>query len=118
MEFVTYAGYDFAADARGYLWGALSELDWDDWGLRFGHMAPPKNPIQLPIDFRLFKFFGDQIELEHDHQFHGRNGMVRLLGYRNRENIGRFEDAIAAFRARSEERRVGKECRSRWSPYH
>ena len=29
--------------------------------------------------------------------------------------------AVAAFRAggdRSEERRVGKECRSRWSPYH
>ena len=23
-----------------------------------------------------------------------------------------------AFAARSEERRVGKECRSRWSPYH
>ena len=29
------------------------------------------------------------------------------------------EDAyIAAGRSRSEERRVGKECRSRWSPYH
>ena len=27
-------------------------------------------------------------------------------------------DAIAGGRARSEERRVGKECRSRWSPYH
>src|SRR2546429_10014111 len=24
----------------------------------------------------------------------------------------------AGFRSRSEERRVGKECRSRWSPYH
>ena len=24
----------------------------------------------------------------------------------------------AAFKERSEERRVGKECRSRWSPYH
>ena len=24
----------------------------------------------------------------------------------------------AAITARSEERRVGKECRSRWSPYH
>src|SRR5256885_5736249 len=24
----------------------------------------------------------------------------------------------SAFRPRSEERRVGKECRSRWSPYH
>src|SRR5271157_4417146 len=27
-------------------------------------------------------------------------------------------ELIAALRARSEERRVGKECRSRWSPYH
>ena len=26
--------------------------------------------------------------------------------------------AQAAMPARSEERRVGKECRSRWSPYH
>ena len=26
--------------------------------------------------------------------------------------------AGVAFRVRSEERRVGKECRSRWSPYH
>src|SRR2546430_2211550 len=27
-------------------------------------------------------------------------------------------DAIVDFESRSEERRVGKECRSRWSPYH
>ena len=27
-------------------------------------------------------------------------------------------DAIRIGLARSEERRVGKECRSRWSPYH
>ena len=27
-------------------------------------------------------------------------------------------DRISAFDVRSEERRVGKECRSRWSPYH
>ena len=25
---------------------------------------------------------------------------------------------VTATRSRSEERRVGKECRSRWSPYH
>src|SRR5256885_5650945 len=40
------------------------------------------------------------------------------------EAITRFEDAAAGTtrsfcsRCRSEERRVGKECRSRWSPYH
>ena len=28
------------------------------------------------------------------------------------------EKAILAHERRSEERRVGKECRSRWSPYH
>src|SRR2546426_11804310 len=27
-------------------------------------------------------------------------------------------DAFGVFKERSEERRVGKECRSRWSPYH
>src|SRR2546429_3198643 len=32
---------------------------------------------------------------------------------------GRFERQIPLFLpVRSEERRVGKECRSRWSPYH
>ena len=35
------------------------------------------------------------------------------------ENAAKTEDGkyISAY-ARSEERRVGKECRSRWSPYH
>src|SRR3712207_9292450 len=36
-------------------------------------------------------------------------GMVGIKGHRS----------VGGFRAsRSEERRVGKECRSRWSPYH
>ena len=30
----------------------------------------------------------------------------------------RLVDNELWFRMRSEERRVGKECRSRWSPYH
>ena len=29
-----------------------------------------------------------------------------------------IEDTICKYFVRSEERRVGKECRSRWSPYH
>src|SRR5260363_480197 len=31
---------------------------------------------------------------------------------------GRLENTARERRIRSEERRVGKECRSRWSPYH
>src|SRR2546422_7940318 len=32
--------------------------------------------------------------------------------------VARFVEALASRVGRSEERRVGKECRSRWSPYH
>src|SRR3712207_9512789 len=34
-----------------------------------------------------------------------------------RRRTGPIDDCVPAI-ARSEERRVGKECRSRWSPYH
>ena len=34
------------------------------------------------------------------------------------EAFGRLLDILDELRVRSEERRVGKECRSRWSPYH
>ena len=33
-------------------------------------------------------------------------------------NVARFANRVAHEIGRSEERRVGKECRSRWSPYH
>jgi hypothetical protein len=99
LGFLTYAAYDFASDARGYSYGGVVEFYWDDWAVRFGRITPPKDPNQLPVDFRLFKFYGDQIELEHKHKIRGQEGMVRLLGYRNHEDMGRFSDAIAAFEA-------------------
>ena len=34
------------------------------------------------------------------------------------KGVGKTLQGIAGEKARSEERRVGKECRSRWSPYH
>ena len=42
-----------------------------------------------------------------------RNGEI-LLGVQQRTGC----KILLAQKARSEERRVGKECRSRWSPYH
>src|SRR5256885_13898627 len=34
------------------------------------------------------------------------------------QRMDRYKEVLAGLQARSEERRVGKECRSRWSPYH
>ncbi len=99
LAFLTYAAYDFASDARGYSWGAVSELYWDKWAIRYGRVTPPRDPNQLPIDWRLFKYHGDQMEAEHHHQFGSKEGIVRVLGYRNREHIGSFNEAIAAFQA-------------------
>src|SRR2546430_11300354 len=36
----------------------------------------------------------------------------------DRLDHGEADDRLVGERLRSEERRVGKECRSRWSPYH
>jgi hypothetical protein len=99
MAFLTYAAYDFAADARGYAWGGIAELDYDDWALRVARMTPPKDPNQLPLDFRLNQYYGDQVEIEHAHRILGNNGAVRVLGYRNVEDMARFADAITAFRS-------------------
>lgn len=99
LAFLTYAAYDFASNARGYSWGGVAEVYWDNWSARFGRITPPRDPNQLPIDWRLLKYYGDQVEVQHHHQWRGRDGAVRVLGYRNRENIGRFSDAIAAFKA-------------------
>jgi hypothetical protein len=99
MAFMTYASWDFPSDARGYSWGATAEMYWDDWAVRIGRITPPQNPNQLAIDFRLWLYYGDQIELEHDHKLFGLDGAVRLVGYHNHVFTGRFDDAIAALKA-------------------
>ncbi len=99
MAFLTHAAYDFASDARGYSWGGVAELHWDDWAVRVARMTPPQNPNVLPVDFRLAKYYGDQMEIEHRHTLAGQPGAVKLLGYRNREWMGRFDQALAAFAA-------------------
>ena len=99
LGFLTYGAYDFASDARGYSYGGVAEFHWDDWAVRFGRITPPRDPNQLAIDYRIFKYYGDQAEVEHKQSIHGQEGMVRMLAYRNHENMGRFSDAVAAFEA-------------------
>ena len=92
--FMTHASLDFPADARGYTYGGSAELYWDDWAVRVGRFAPPANPNAYPLDLRLWKYFGDQLEVEHDHSLFGRRGAVRLQAYRNYEVVGRFDEAV------------------------
>jgi len=96
MDFLTHAAFDFAADARGYSWGLVGEYYHDDWALRLGRFIVPKDPNQLALDTRIMKYFGDQFEIEHKHELYGQPGKVRLLAFRNVENMGRWDDAVSA----------------------
>src|SRR3712207_3612349 len=53
--------------------------------------------------------FGAFVELSK-----GTDGLLHISNIKPGERVESVEDALN----RSEERRVGKECRSRWSPYH
>jgi hypothetical protein len=99
MNFLTHASYDFAADARGYSWGIAGEYYHDDWALRAGRFIGPVNPNQLKLNFAFLSRFGDQVELEHRHEWGGQPGKIRALAYRNVETMGRFDEAAAAFLA-------------------
>ena len=92
---VSQGAYDFAADARGYTWGAALAWHHDDWALRIGRFLQPREPNQQSLDTRIFRHYGDQIEVERAHALGGQPGKVRLLAFRNRARMSRFDDALA-----------------------
>jgi len=47
-----------------------------------------------------------------------RTGKAKFVGFGMTKRAGVSASNDPGIAARSEERRVGKECRSRWSPYH
>ncbi len=95
----TYAAYDYAADARGFGWGAAVEWYRDDWVLRVGRMSGPTEPNLLPADMALNIHYGDQVEVERAHQIGGHPGAVRLLGWHNRAVLATFNDALTWLQA-------------------
>ncbi|MBS0468802.1 MAG: carbohydrate porin [Proteobacteria bacterium] len=91
---MTHGAYDYAADSRGYSWGIAGEWYAGDWVLRAGRFIQPDQPNQQPLDLRIFQHYGDQIELEHAHTLGGQPGKLRLLAFRNRTRMSRYQDAL------------------------
>src|SRR2546430_10350970 len=71
----------------------------------------------LPIS-KLALFFPHRRPAEHEdlHSVGGRPGKAAVVLLEH--DTAQLRRAVAQREIRSEERRVGKECRSRWSPYH
>lgn len=96
---MSHAAYDYAADARGFGWGAALEWYRDNWAVRVGRMTGPVTPNDLPVDFDLLNHYGDQLEVERGHEWNGMPGAARVLFWRNRAVLARYEDALAWGRA-------------------
>ena len=90
----THGAFDYAADARGYTWGIAWERYHDDWAIRAGRFLQPRRPNQQTLDPALFRHYGDQIEIEHSHTLGAQPGKVRLLAFRNRARMSRYQDAL------------------------
>ena len=92
---LAHGAWDFAADARGYTWGAALEYYDGDWAVRAGRFMLPQESNGLPLDRHIVRHHGDQLELEHRHTWLGRAGTVRVLAFRDRARMGSFRDALA-----------------------
>jgi high affinity Mn2+ porin len=91
--------WDFAADTRGYTYAVLLEYDDHNWAARFAEGMMPTVANGIHMDWHLGVARAENVELEHRHQFLGREGAVRLLAYVNHAHMGNYREASTAFLA-------------------
>jgi high affinity Mn2+ porin len=92
---ITYGAWDFPGDARGYTSGVAFEYITSRYAVRAGRFLVPKESNGLALDTRIFTFYGDVAELDVPYLWGERNGVFRLLGFRNHQNMGNYNEAIA-----------------------
>ena len=91
-------GYDYAADTRGYTYGAILEYQSPSWGVRFGEMLMPVVANGVDLQFNLRKAHAENLEFEFRPTFiQGRKTTIKPLVYFNHANLGNYREAINAF---------------------
>lgn len=94
--------WDYAADTRGYTYGAAGEYDDKDWSARYAIALMPKVANGADEEWNLRKARGENYELEirrtpwSSFVSNERKGAVRLLGFVNHGNMGDYREAINA----------------------
>jgi len=86
--------YGYAADTKGYTFGAVAELFLDNWIIKTARLALPSIPNTSDLDLTLRKNFGQQIEISRRHEINGQSGAVRALIYSQQAYMAQFDHAI------------------------
>jgi hypothetical protein len=88
--------YDYAADTRGYTYGAIVEYAAPSWSVRGAEALMPKVANGIELQWNVTRARGENVELEIRPN---ERSAVRLLGYVNHANMGSYDEAIRAFEA-------------------
>ncbi len=92
--------YDYAADTRGFTFGALVEYYDRHWTLRFAEALMPKVANGIHLDADLSRARAENVELELRGRVIGKKpGIVRALTYVNHANMGDYADAVSSWLA-------------------
>ncbi|HLW78216.1 MAG TPA: carbohydrate porin [Terriglobia bacterium] len=92
--------YDYAANTRGYTWGAMVEYDDRRWSARFAETLMPKVANGENLDADIARARAENMEVEFRRQFlPHRDGKLRLLSYVNHADMGSYREAIDEFLA-------------------
>ena len=97
--------WDYAADTRGYTYGAIAEYDDKDWSARYGVALMPTVANGILLDWNLRRASGQNMEFEWRHGLLGRlvspdrKGVMRVLSYVNHAHMGLYRDAVKAYLA-------------------
>jgi high affinity Mn2+ porin len=87
--------YDYAADTRGFTYGAMVEYHDRHWALRFAEALMPKVANGLHLDADLARARSENVELElHRSILRHREGTLRLLTFVNHANMGSYRQAV------------------------
>ena len=86
--------YGYAADTKGFTYGAVIEWYQDNYILKFARLAMPTVPNTAQLDYSLSKDYGNQVELTRSHELWGQPGAVRGLFYQQRAFMGNYQNAI------------------------
>jgi high affinity Mn2+ porin len=91
--------YDYAANTRGYTWGAIATLLTPRWAVRYALAMMPKIANGENLDADLFRASGQNLEFEYrGGLLPQRAGVVRLLSYLNTANMGSYQDSIDQYK--------------------
>jgi hypothetical protein len=95
--------WDYAADTRGYTYGAIAEYDDKAWSARYAVATMPTLANGINFELSLKRANGQNMEVEWRHGLLGgllppeRKGAIRALGYVNHGNMGDYRQQNIKF---------------------